>query len=87
MPPWPGAFACRATGDERAKALYFDQMEHKVAAGLGRDGDPIYLNLEFLDGTRGGHVSISGISGSPPRPASRCSCCTRSSPVARSRTP
>ena len=38
-------------------------MERKVAAGLGRDGDPIYLNLEFLDGTRGGHVSISGISG------------------------
>ena len=53
----------RATGEERAKALYFDQMERKVAAGLGRDGDPIYLNLEFLDGTRGGHVSISGISG------------------------
>ena len=63
VPPWPGAFAYRATGEERAKALYFDQMEHKVAAGLGRDGDPIYLNLEFLDGTRGGHVSISGISG------------------------
>ena len=63
VPPWPGAFAYRATGDERAKALYFDQMERKVAAGLGRDGDPIYLNLEFLDGTRGGHVSISGISG------------------------
>jgi hypothetical protein len=32
------AFAYRATGEERAKALYFDQMEHKVAAGLGRDG-------------------------------------------------
>ena len=63
VPPWPGAFAYRATGEERAKALYFDQMEHKVAVGLGRDGDPIYLNLEFLDGTRGGHVSISGISG------------------------
>ena len=63
VPPWPGAFAYRATGEERAKALYFDQMEHKVPAGLGRDGDPIYLNLEFLDGTRGGHVSISGISG------------------------
>ena len=63
VPPWPGAFAYRATGEERAKALYFDQMERKVAAGLGRDGDPIYLNLEFLDGTRGGHVSISGISG------------------------
>ena len=62
VPPWPGAFAYRATGEERAKALYFDQMERKVAAGMGRDGDPIYLNLEFLDGTRGGHVSISGIS-------------------------
>ncbi len=30
---------------------------------IGRDGEPIYLNLEFLDGTRGAHVSISGISG------------------------
>jgi uncharacterized protein len=63
VPPWPGAVARRATGDDRAKALYFDQMDSKVVVGLGRDGDPIYLNLEFLDGTRGGHVSISGISG------------------------
>jgi DNA helicase HerA-like ATPase len=63
VPPRPGAFAFRATGEERARALYFDQMEHKVAVGLGRDGEPVYLNLEFLDGTRGGHVSISGISG------------------------
>ena len=63
VPPRPGAVVRRATGEERARALYFDQMEHKVVVGLGRDGDPIYLNLEFLDGTRGGHVSISGISG------------------------
>ena len=53
----------RATGEERAQALYFDKMDRKVPVGKGRDGDPIYLNLEFLDGTRGGHVSISGISG------------------------
>ena len=63
VPPRPGAVVRRAVGDERARALYFDQMDSKVAVGLGRDGDPIYLNLEFLDGTRGGHVSISGISG------------------------
>ncbi|WP_338051186.1 ATP-binding protein [Pseudonocardia acidicola] len=63
VPPRPGELARRATGDERAQALYFDQMEKKVAVGLGRDGDPIYVNLDFLDGTRGGHVSISGISG------------------------
>src|SRR4051812_16416943 len=63
VPPRPGEIARRATGTERAMALYFDQMRHKVPVGLGRDGEPIYLNLEFLDGTRGAHVSISGISG------------------------
>ncbi|MFC5065777.1 ATP-binding protein [Actinomycetospora atypica] len=63
VPPLPGSPARRATGQERAEALYFDQMDLKVPVGLGRDGEPIYVNLEFLDGTRGGHVSISGISG------------------------
>jgi DNA helicase HerA-like ATPase len=38
-------------------------MQRKVPVGMGRDGEPIYLNMEFLDGTRGAHVSISGISG------------------------
>lgn len=63
VPPVPGAAVRRATGLERAQALYFDKMDQKVPVGLGRDGEPIYVNLEFLDGTRGGHVSISGISG------------------------
>jgi DNA helicase HerA-like ATPase len=63
VPPSPGALVRRATGEERAQALYFDQMDRKVPVGKGRDGHPIYINLEFLDGTRGGHVSISGISG------------------------
>ena len=63
VPPTPGAEVRRATGEERAQALYFDKMDRKVPVGKGRDGDPVYLNLEFLDGTRGGHVSISGISG------------------------
>ena len=27
----------------------------QVPVGLGRDGEPIFLNLEFLDGTRGAH--------------------------------
>jgi hypothetical protein len=63
VPPLPGALVLRATGEDRARALYFDQMNRKVAAGLGRDGEPIYLNMDFLDGTRGAHVSISGVSG------------------------
>jgi uncharacterized protein len=63
VPPLPGELIRRATGDERSRALYFDQMDAKVPVGLGRDGEPIFINLEFLDGTRGAHVSISGISG------------------------
>ena len=63
VPPRPGESVRRATGDERAQALYFDQMDNRVPVGRGRDGDPIYVNMEFLDGTRGAHVSISGISG------------------------
>jgi DNA helicase HerA-like ATPase len=63
VPPRPGEVVRRATGTERAQALYFDQMTNRVPVGRGRDGAPIYLNMEFLDGTRGAHVSISGISG------------------------
>jgi uncharacterized protein len=63
VPPSPGQIVRRATGLERAQALYFDQMTAKVPVGRGRDGAPIYVNMEFLDGTRGAHVSISGISG------------------------
>ena len=34
-----------------------------VPVGLGRDGEPVFVDLDFLDGSRGAHVSISGISG------------------------
>ena len=63
VPPLPGAEARRAERAEREHALFFDEMEHRVPIGLGRDGAPLYANLEFLDGTRGAHVNISGISG------------------------
>jgi uncharacterized protein len=63
VPPAPGALVQRASGDERASALYFDRMDKKVPIGTGRDGEPLFLNAEFLDGSRGAHVSISGISG------------------------
>ena len=63
VPPAPGAIVRRASGEERDGALYFDQMQRRIPIGVGRDGEPLYLNAEFLDGTRGAHVSISGISG------------------------
>ena len=34
-----------------------------MPAGLSRDGEPVFLDLDFLDGTRGAHVNISGICG------------------------
>lgn len=63
VPPLPGASVRRAEGKERDEALFFDGMDKRLPAGLTRDGEPIYLNLEFIDGTRGAHVNISGISG------------------------
>src|SRR5215472_8800236 len=64
VPPMPGAPVTRATGQQRDAALYFDEMgDKKVPVGFGRDGQPVYVNFEFIDGTRGAHVSISGVSG------------------------
>jgi hypothetical protein len=63
VPPSPGAPVHRATGEIRAAALHFDRMPRRVPIGTGRDGAPLFLNADFLDGTRGAHVSISGVSG------------------------
>ena len=63
VPPLPGEEVRKATGVERDDALLFSQMRHLLPAGLSRDDEPFYLNLEFLDGTRGAHVNISGVSG------------------------
>src|SRR6185503_19991606 len=51
--PVPGAEVRRATKVERDQALSFDGMEHKLPIGIGRDGAPLYANLEFIEGTRG----------------------------------
>jgi len=63
VPPLPGAAVHRAEGTERDEALCFDGMVKRLVVGLSRDDDPLYVNLEFVDGTRGAHVNISGISG------------------------
>src|SRR4029077_6420070 len=64
VPPLPGAAVTRAAGAQRDSALVFGEMgSSKVAVGVARDGQPVYVNFEFVDGTRGAHVSISGVSG------------------------
>jgi DNA helicase HerA-like ATPase len=63
VPPLPGQAVRRATGAEREMALFFEGMTRRLPCGLSRDDEPMYINFEFLDGTRGAHVNISGVSG------------------------
>jgi DNA helicase HerA-like ATPase len=63
VPPRPGTGVRIAEGDERDRALFFDRMEKKVPVGLARNGETLWVNLEFINGERGAHVNISGISG------------------------
>lgn len=63
VPPLPGTPVDRAVDDARDQALFFDQMGPRLPAGLSRDDEPLWLDLDFLDGTKGAHVNISGISG------------------------
>ncbi|MBM3463498.1 MAG: ATP-binding protein [Armatimonadetes bacterium] len=63
IPPHPGDRARVVRGEDFQKALSFDTMEHRLPIGLTRGGESVFANLEFLDGTRGAHCSISGISG------------------------
>lgn len=63
VPPRPGQEVRVATDDERDRALFFDRMERKLPVGLARTGEPLWVNFEFINGERGAHVNISGISG------------------------
>jgi uncharacterized protein len=63
VPPLPGQQVFRAAGADREQALFFDAMRKRFPLGLSRDGAVVHGNFEFLDGTRGAHINISGISG------------------------
>ncbi|HEY6629196.1 MAG TPA: ATP-binding protein [Acidimicrobiia bacterium] len=63
VPPRPGQPVRRAQGQERDQALFFDRMDRKFPVGASRNGEPLYANFEFLNGQRGAHVNISGVSG------------------------
>ena len=63
VPPLPGTEVRRAIDAERDEALDLTDVVRRLPAGLTRDGEPVVLDLDFLDGTKGAHVNISGISG------------------------
>ncbi|MCC6622041.1 MAG: ATP-binding protein [Deltaproteobacteria bacterium] len=63
LPPSPGDRAYVVRGEAYQKALFFDTMAKKLPIGLARSGQIVYADLEFLNGRRGAHASISGVSG------------------------
>ena len=66
--PDAGEAVYRASGEEREKALYVDEMrrgdrDRALPVGTTRDGEPVWADIDFFDGTKGAHMSISGVSG------------------------
>lgn len=61
--PEPGAEVTAAVGTARDMALFTEHMDRPFPFGLDSSGAPVPLAFEYVDGTRGGHVNISGISG------------------------
>ena len=66
--PDAGQPVYRAAGSERERALYVDEMreakrDRALPVGLTRDNEPVWLDVDFFDGTKGAHMSISGVSG------------------------
>ena len=57
LPPLPGAPVRIATESERDMALSFDEVTRLLPAGLSRNDEPVYLDLDFVDGTKGAHIN------------------------------
>jgi len=63
LAPLPGSTVELASGAARDEALFVDQMGQRLAVGLDQHDRPIFADFSFMNGERGGHVSISGVSG------------------------
>lgn len=64
LPPDPGSPVYLAQEHSLELALYYDRMQElKLPVGLLKNGEVAYVNFEFINGFKGGHVNISGVSG------------------------
>ena len=61
--PEPAQRVRRVRDFERDRALFVDQMEHRLAIGLDAREQPVFVDFDFVNGRKGGHVNVSGISG------------------------
>ena len=52
--PEPAPEVTRVQGDERARALFVDQMEHPLAVGLDAREQPVYVDFDSINGAKGG---------------------------------
>ncbi len=65
LPPIPGNEVHKVTGRQRDRAMFLDKIApgRMLPAGLHRAGGPVFIDADFVDGTSGAHVNISGVSG------------------------
>jgi uncharacterized protein len=63
LPPQPGDKVYLAVDKQLASALYFDSMDTPIPAGIMNNGNAAYFNYSFINGEKGAHVNISGVSG------------------------
>jgi uncharacterized protein len=63
LPPQPGDPVNLAVGKQLAAALYFDSMDSPISAGIMNNGNAAFFNYSFINGEKGAHVNISGVSG------------------------
>jgi hypothetical protein len=63
LPPQPGDPVKLAKDEQLKAALYFDSMDTPIPAGIMNNGNAAYLNYSFINGEKGAHINISGVSG------------------------
>ncbi|MEN2998147.1 MAG: ATP-binding protein [Brevinematia bacterium] len=64
IPPDPGSEVFRVVStEETRKAMNMDDKKNLLPAGILNNGEVAYINWEFINGQKGAHISISGISG------------------------
>jgi uncharacterized protein len=63
LPPNPGSRVFLAQQSALEMALYYDKMKDKLPIGILKNGEVAYANFEFINGFKGGHINISGVSG------------------------